>query len=107
MVPPEPFEPRALVHRVDAAVQKYFSGLAEQAVTIDLIDACCEQLRAGRLDEQSRYLVGFIAHCAKLLRSAHGDAGAPGNALPDLASVRIELMKGIWQLDAHLLGESG
>ncbi len=81
--------------------------MAEQAATIDLSEACCERLGTAPLEEHARYLVEFIAHCAKRLRSAHGEPRAPAGALPDLASVRIELMKGIWRLDAHLLGESG
>ena len=36
-----------------------------------------------------------------------GEPRGPEDALPNLASVRIELMKGIWRLDAHLLGQSG
>ncbi|MDA8109658.1 MAG: hypothetical protein M0015_13670 [Betaproteobacteria bacterium] len=102
MAPPELCEPRALVQSVDRAVQRYLSGLAEPAATLDLIESACERLRAAGLGERERFLVDFICHCAKLLRAGPVQGAAPRGAVPDLASVRIELAKGIWQLDACL-----
>jgi hypothetical protein len=88
---------------MDSAVQRCFGGLAEPAATIDLIEACCEALCAAALDEQERYLVDFIGRSAGLLREESGQAAGPD---ADFASVRIELMKGIWRLDARLLSRS-